>query len=62
MAFRKRWEANGTINARRIATDESDIAVITKQEFDYELRDKVVELAVDMKRGEKTAPSLLCNF
>ena len=47
--------------ARGTATEESDIdiAVITKQEFDYKLRDKVVELAVDIDLKYDTVISIV---
>ena len=47
--------------ARGTATEESDIdiAIIVKQEFDIELRDKVVELAVDIDLKYDTVLSIV---
>ena len=47
--------------ARGTATEESDIdiAIIAKQEFDIELRDKVVELAVDIDLKYDTVLSIV---
>ena len=47
--------------ARGTATEESDIdiAIIAKQEFDVELRDKVVELAVDIDLKYDTVLSIV---
>ena len=47
--------------ARGTATEESDIdiAIIAKQEFDMELRDKVVELAVDIDLKYDTVLSIV---
>lgn len=47
--------------ARGTATGESDIdiAIIAKQEFDIELRDKVVELAVDIDLKYDTVLSIV---
>ena len=47
--------------ARGTATEESDIdiAIIVKHEFDIELRDKVVELAVDIDLKYDTVLSIV---
>ena len=47
--------------ARGTATEESDIdiAIIAKHEFDIELRDKVVELAVDIDLKYDTVLSIV---
>ena len=47
--------------ARGTAIEESDIdiAIIAKQEFDIELRDKVVELAVDIDLKYDTVLSIV---
>ena len=47
--------------ARGTSTEESDIdiAIIAKQEFDIELRDKVVELAVDIDLKYDTVLSIV---